>query len=190
MKGDQVKRLTVKELHQLPMAEELILAMECNLLMIKPLREQIKILEKVVLSKAELKPDFERLKTIDGIGKMLSLTIMLETGEVNRFPAVGDYVSYCRCVSSNRFSNGKKKGKGNSKNGNKFLNWAFVEGATCAIQYNEKANRFYQRKKNKTNSVIAKKALAHKLARASYFRLFGNSRGFRITLISLINHTK
>ena len=38
-----------------------------------------------------------------------SLTIMLETGEIKGFPMVGDYASYCRCVGSQKLSNGKKK---------------------------------------------------------------------------------
>jgi len=33
---------------------------------------------------------------------------MLETGEIKGFPMVGDYASYCRCVGSQKLSNGKK----------------------------------------------------------------------------------
>jgi predicted thioesterase len=39
----------------------------------------------------------------------------------------------------------------------------------CALRpYCAEANRFHARKKAKTNNVVATKALAHKLARASY----------------------
>jgi hypothetical protein len=44
---------------------------------------------------------------------------MLETGDINRFPKVGNFASYSRCIDSSRLSNGKKKGSGNAKNGNK-----------------------------------------------------------------------
>jgi len=81
---------------------------------------------------------------------------------------VGNYVSYCRCVKSVRLSNGKKKGKGNAKNGNKYLAWAFVEAANFSIRFNERVRRFYQRKSAKTMPVVAMKATAHKLARACY----------------------
>ena len=95
---------------------------------------------------------------------------MLETGTLERFTKVGNYyTSYCRCVGSEKLSNGKKKGRGNTKNGNKSLAWAFVEAANFAIRYNERAKRFYQRKAAKRNRVIALKAVAHKLARASYY---------------------
>jgi transposase len=68
-----------------------------------------------------------------------------------------------------KLSNGKKKGQGNTKNGNKYLAWAFVEAANFAIRFNEQAKRFYQRKAAKQNRVVALKAVAHKLARASYY---------------------
>lgn len=46
---------------------------------------------------------------------------MLETGDISRFSKVGQYSSYCRKVPSKWSSNNKKKGKGNVKNGNKYL---------------------------------------------------------------------
>ena len=72
---------------------------------------------------------------------------MLETGTITRFASVGNFSSYCRCVDSRRESNGKKKGEGNAKNGNKYLAWAFVEAANFALRYCPEAKRFYERKK-------------------------------------------
>ena len=72
------------------------------------------------------------MTSIDGIGLILALTIMLETGDISRFNKVGHYASYCRCVSGARYSNGKKKSKTNTKNGNKYLAWAFIEAANFA----------------------------------------------------------
>jgi hypothetical protein len=40
-----------------------------------------------------------------------------------RFASVGDYASYCRMVESGRLSNGKRKGHGNRKCGNRYLCW-------------------------------------------------------------------
>jgi transposase len=97
------------------------------------------------------------------------LTIMLEAGPISRFPSVGDFSSYCRCVSSQKLSNGRKKGSGNGKNGNAYLSWAFIEAAHFAIRHDPVIRRFYQRKKAKTLSVVALKAVAHKLARACYY---------------------
>ena len=109
------------------------------------------------------------LHSSNGIGKILPLTIMLEVGDIGRFLKVGNYCSYCRCVKSQRLSNGKKKGENNRKNGNRYLAWAYVEAAHFAVRYCKGAQRFYQRKKAKTNGALATKALANKLARASYY---------------------
>ena len=132
------------------------------------LDEQIKGLERVVLAKAKLKPAFKKLLTVDGIWNILGMTIMYEVGTMERFAKVGQFASYARCVGSSRWSNGKKKGEGNRKNGNKYLSWAFVEAAHFAVRHNERIRRFYQRKKTKTNGIVAVKATAHKLARACY----------------------
>jgi len=94
---------------------------------------------------------------------------MLETGQIERFASVGNYASYCRCVGSKKISNGKRKGSGNTKNGNKYLAWAFVEAANFAIRFNSKIKGFYQKKKSKRNAIVAIKAVAHKLCRACYY---------------------
>ena len=150
---------------------------------IRELDGQIRRLEAPVLERAKLKPGFEILKSVPGIGDILGLTIMYEAGDMGRFETVGRFASYARCVSSSRWSNGKKKGEGNRKNGNKFLAWAFVEAANYAVRYNERVHRFHQRKKAKTKKVIAVKAVAHKLARACYHMLkegvrFDEARAF------------
>ena len=103
------------------------------------------------------------------MGEILALTILLETGDVERFAQVGNFASYCRCVGSEKLSNGNKKGQGNTQNGNNYLAWAFVEAANFTLRFNEQAKRFYQRKAAKRSRVVALKAVAHKLARASYY---------------------
>ncbi len=82
---------------------------------------------------------------------------------------MGDYASYCRCVKSDRISNGKKKGENNGKSGNAYLSWAYVEAANHAIRHYEPIRRYYDRKRTKANHTLAIKAVAHKLARGSYY---------------------
>jgi transposase len=111
------------------------------------------------------------LTSVPGIGQILATTILLETGPIERFADAGNFASYARCVDSMHTSNGKKKGEGNTKNGNKYLSWAFVEASYYAQRFCAEAKRFYERKKAKTNTAVATKALAHKLARACYHML-------------------
>ena len=136
--------------------------------MIETLSEQIKCLERVVSKKAQLRPEFKQLLTVWGIGEILALTIMYEAGAMSRFALPGNFASYCRCVDATRWSNGKKKADNNAKNGNAYLAWAFIEAAHFAVRYYPEAKRFHDRKKARTNGIVAIKAIAHKLARASF----------------------
>jgi len=137
--------------------------------LIKELSSEIKKLEKTALEEVRLKDEYKNLLTVTGIGKVLGLTIMLETGDIKRFHDAGNYSSYCRCVPSKRISNEKKKGKGNKKNGNRYLSWAFIESAHYMQRYCPKAKKWFQRKTAKSGSVVATKALSNKIARACYF---------------------
>jgi transposase len=169
MSANRVKRLDSKEIDELVSNADLALAIKSNLAMLQCADGQIDLLEKTIVGRVKLKPEFELLKTTPGIGHTLSLTIMLETGDISRFATVREYASYCRCVGSKKISNGKKKGSGNTKNGNKYLAWAYVEAANFAVRYNAKIRSFYQKKKAKTNAISAIKAVAHKLCRACYY---------------------
>ncbi|MBM3302963.1 MAG: IS110 family transposase, partial [Deltaproteobacteria bacterium] len=132
------------------------------------LTRQIKTVEKVVVSKVKLRPEYELLLTIPGVGIILCLTIMLETGPIDRFPHVGNYASYCRKVPTQWTSAGKGKGRGNKNNGNKYLAWAFSEAAEIGRRYEPKLKAYYDRKVARTNTALAHSALAHKLCRAAY----------------------
>ena len=133
------------------------------------LTHQIRAIESVVEKKMELRNKYSYLLTIPGVGKILGLTIMLETGPISRFAKVGNYVSYCRKVSSKWISNDKVKGKGNKKSGNKYLAWAFSEAAEIARRYDARVRAYYNRKMQRTNKMVAYNALSHKLARAAYY---------------------
>lgn len=121
----------------------------------------------------QIKPreDYQLLQSIPGVGPVLGTTIALETGTIERFASPGNYASYARCVKSEKISNGKYKGRGNKKNGNKYLAWAFMEAAHYGAIWNPRIKRYYQRKQAKAHILVAKKAVANKLARACYHML-------------------
>jgi transposase len=169
LNAKRVKGLDVQQVDQLLPNGDLALAVKANLSVMSSADEQVQILEQTVTQRVKLRPQFSFLKTVPGIGEILALTIMLETGDIGRFPTVGNFASYCRCVGSQKISNGKKKGQGNTKNGNKYLAWAFVEAAHFAIRFNSKIKSFDQKKKAKSKAVVAIKAVAHKLCRACYY---------------------
>ncbi|CAG0990267.1 hypothetical protein GEOBC_02331 [Geobacteraceae bacterium] len=170
MKTNDIKRLRENRVYPLLADnEDLALAGQVSKDSIDFLTRQIRAIETFIEKKVELRDTYKNLETVPGIGKVLGLTIMLETGPVERFEKVGNYASYCRVVSSRWTSNGKSKGKGNKKNGNKYLSWAFSEAAELARRYDDKVRAYYNRKLRKTNFMVAHAALAHKLARAAYY---------------------
>jgi transposase len=148
LSANQTKQLTEQAVQKFyDKEEERALAINCSLRVIQTLKREITIIEKQVKSKLKLSQPYQVLQS------------------------VGDFSSYCRCVDSVRLSNGKKKGSGNRKNGNKYLSWAFMEAAHYAIRYYPVIRKFYQRKFTQKGMMVAQMAVAHKLARASYYVL-------------------
>jgi transposase len=173
------KRVSVSDIQQLnvetirkvisdPFVVESIM---CMLPVVRVLTNQIKAVEKTAVATGRLRDEFRLLQTAPGIGDVLALTIMCETGNIQRFPSAGRYASYCRCVKSERTSNDKKKGVGNRKNGNKYLSWAYSEAAHHAIRYEPLARRYFRRKRSRSHLMIASRAVANKMAQGCYYVL-------------------
>jgi transposase len=169
MSSRDIKQLNASDADNLFEDPFLILAARSSISAIRFLGTIIKEIEQAVKSHVKLKAEYGSLLTMPGIGNILGLTIMLEVGDIHRFPTVSDYSSYCRCVKSERVTNKKKKGEGNRKNGNKYLAWAYVEAANFANRHYPEVQSFFKSKKAKRNGVVAIKALSNKLARASYY---------------------
>lgn len=153
----------------LGMSEDIALAGRVSKEAIDHLTRQIYKIEWAVQKKITVKEEYRYLLTLPGVGKILALTIMLETGPISRFETVGDYVSYCRKVPSRWMSNGKWKGSGNRKNGNKYLSWAYAEASEFARRLYPEPRAYYHRKMQKSNAAVAHSALSNKLARAGYY---------------------
>ena len=102
LSANRIKGLDVQQVDQLLPSPDLALALKANLSVMSSADEQVRILERTVTQRVKLRPQFSFLKTVPGIGEILALTIMLETGDITRFPSVGNYASYCRCVRSTR----------------------------------------------------------------------------------------
>jgi transposase len=168
MTSNQIKRLTADAIDKMPLTADVRLAIKTNVAVIAVLQAQIDVLERRLQECVKPRQEYGLLTSVPGIGQALATVILLETGPIDRFADVGNFASYARCVDSVHTSNRKKKGKGNVKNGNKYLAWAFVEAANFAVRFCPEAKRFHERKKAKTNNIVAIKALAHKLARACY----------------------
>ena len=171
--GYRVKRLQCEELESYLTDSAAVFAAQQSLQLWQQLQQQIGDIEAFVLSRCE-RELYTVITSTPGIGKILGMTILLETGPIERFAAVGNYSSYARCVPTQKISNGKIKGRGNSKNGNRYLAMAFVEAAHYATIWNPIIKRYYQRKCKHVPVMVAKKAVANKLTRACYHMLKEN----------------
>ncbi len=174
----ELRRLKELEPHQAESlfdhpADQLIARLDLQLL--EQLKESLEKIEKTILATVKHISYYQVLQTMPGVGVILGLTITLETVDPRRFATAGDYASYCRCVDSQRLSNGKKKGENNGKCGNKYLAWAFVEAANFAKRHDERCRKFYDRKAAQTNSIVATKALGCKLAKAAWHMMSENA---------------
>lgn len=130
---------------------------------------QVQQIERWVIRHQGASPSLAAMRSVPGIGPVIGSTVALETGAIDRFASVGDYASYCRMVDSQRWSNGKRKGSGNAKCGNRYLCWAYIEAANFALRHSPEIRRWFDRKLAKRRlRAIAIKAVAHKLARAGY----------------------
>src|SRR5512132_406787 len=106
------------------------------------------------------------LQTVPGIGKILSLVLLYEIHQIDRFPRVQDFASYCRLVKCAKESAGKRSGTSGSKIGNAHLKWAFSEAAVLFLRDNPAGQQLLARLEQKHGKGKALTILAHTLARA------------------------
>lgn len=176
----QVKRLTTENLSDYFNAPAALFAADHSLQLLNQFTSQVEEIENFVLAHCQNNEDYAIITSVPGIGKILGMTILLETGPIERFAQVGHYSSYARCVPSERMSNGKSKGKNNTKNGNRYLALAFVEAAHYAAIWEPAIKRYYQRKCKRVPLMVAKKTIANKLTRACY-HMIKSKKVFEVT---------
>jgi transposase len=108
------------------------------------------------------------LRTVPGIGAILSLVLLYESHDIHCFPRVQDFVSYCRVVKCAKESAGKRSGTGGSKIGNAYLKWAFSEAAVLLLRDHPLGQKYLTRLEKTHSQGKALTILAHHLARAVY----------------------
>jgi transposase len=108
-------------------ADQLITRLDVQL--VEQLGRSIQEIETRILAEAKRMPDYQVLQTMPGVGKILGLTIMLETVDPQRLPARGTTPATAGAWTAGACPTARRKGENNSKCGNKYLAWAFVEAA-------------------------------------------------------------
>ena len=134
--------------------------------------EQIRHLEQVIYRAAQDRPPYRRLTSVPGLGNILALTVLYETGDISRFKSARHFSSYCRLVPGIAQSGGSSRRGRGSKQGNHYLKWAFSQAAFYAVRYYPKIRRSYdrhlRRHRGRGAKSIAYNIIGHKLAQAVY----------------------
>src|SRR5215468_2135049 len=146
---------------------------ETHLALLEPLDATIRRLEKEIEDAADrlFPAELAVLQSTPGVGKVLSLTVLLEIDTITRFATRQQFCSYARLCGAAQESAGQRVGTGNRKAGNAWLKWAFSETAVLCAQKDERIGRLLQRLASKLGKPKALSALAHKLGRAFYHML-------------------
>jgi transposase len=117
------------------------------------------------------------LRTLPGVGKILSAVIALEIGDIRRFGSAQKLASYAGLVPSARESAGKKRKGKCPADCNCYLKWAFIEAANVIAVHRGKwperhVAQLYERVKHSSKiHGKATVAVARHLAEASYWML-------------------
>lgn len=111
------------------------------------------------------------LRTIPGIGQILSLVMVYEIQDMTRFPKVQQFASYARLIHPVKESAGKRTGTANGKMGNAYLKWAFSEAVMLFLREMREAHPYLRRLERKYGQDKAKGILAHRLGRTVYYML-------------------
>lgn len=141
-----------------------------NLRLIDAYDAQIDDLERHLVKQARVDDPvtYQLLRTIPGIGKVLGLVLLYEIDKIERFPEVGNFLSYSRLVRCEHESAGKKKGSGGKKIGNAHLKWAFSEAACLMLRALPEAKKWLARQERKRGKRKALSILEAKIGRTVY----------------------
>jgi transposase len=144
-----------------------------DLALIDAYDEQIRALELYLTRSAKIDDPqaYARLRSIPGVGPVLSLILLYEIHDIRRFPEAGQFLSYARLVRCVHESAGKKQGTGGNKIGNAHLKWAFSEAVCLLLRQSPRAKTWLARREKKRGKRKALGALAARLGRAVYHLL-------------------
>lgn len=131
--------------------------------------EHRKQLEKYFKAKLRPTSTVQLLMSIPGIGDITGSIIAMETGAISRFADAKHYCSYCRLVPGAKDSGRKHAHRSGSKDGNKYLKYAFTEAAIKAMMYYPEIKQFATRLEERSTKAIARTVVAKELAKISYY---------------------
>lgn len=120
--------------------------------------------------------EIELLRTIPGIGKILSVVVATEVGDVDRFPSSDRLASYAGTTPRVKSSGDKTRIGRLRTDTNHYLKWAFIEAANALLTSKARhptrhVSRLYNRIRLRRGHQKAIGAVARHLAESTYWVL-------------------
>lgn len=149
-------------------------AMTCELLrQLDLVEEQIDAQEKRIRELVKETPGLQLLRTMPGVGDILSVVIAMEIGDVGRFATAERLASYAGTTPSVHASGDKMRFGRLRPDVNRYLKWAFVEAANCVRLHaknhpDRHVTRLYQHIARRRGHQKAVGAVARHLAEATF----------------------
>jgi transposase len=135
-----------------------------DLLLLETLNERIAASEGLIRNLSKDDEVVTWLASMPGIGNFFSVLIRYEIDNIERFSTPKKLASYTGLVPST-YSSGAHTYHGRiTKQGNKWLRWAFIEAVSPAIRGSSSLRNFYNRIKQRRGTQEARVATARKLA--------------------------
>jgi len=172
--GKKGRQIMAERIQELP--PETAHATRCVLTQLDSLQGQIEELDKRIQEVFSETKEILFLRTIPGIGPILSVVIAAEIGDIDRFKKAERFANYAGVVPRVQASGGKVYHGHTSNRGNPYLKWAFVEAANAAMLRRAKypeahMSRLYERVRERSGHKKAIVAVARHMAEASFWVL-------------------
>lgn len=172
--GAEGRRSLGKRLEQLP--EHTRRSVEVELATMDFVESQTDKIEERLGGIMQVTPEADLLKTLPYVGRILSMVMALEIGNVERFPSPAHLASYAGLVPRVHSSGGHTRLGQICGDVNQYLKWAFVEAGNLVVIHQrhlagQHVVRLYQRVKRKRNHQKAVVAVARHLAEAAFWIL-------------------
>lgn len=168
-----------QKLKTLPVETQKCIYQELELL--EELQKQIGVMEGRIRELIQVTPAIELLKSLPGVGDILSIVINFEIGSIMRFPNAEQLACYAGTVPTIKSSGAKFRYGRLPKQSNHYLKWAFTEAANVVSRYrnhpgwrNKHVIRLYERVRQQKGHSIAVGAVARHLAEATFWMLTRN----------------
>jgi len=157
-----------RELRTLPLALSPATIRDDYLALLPLLDAQIRRLDGDLVQRWGDDPRVQRLTTIPGIGPFIAIVLVLELGDIARFPSAKHVASYVGLTPRVRASADRVRSGHITREGNRLLRWVLVLAATQASRRPGPLRTWFRMVQQRTGKNRARVALARRLAELVY----------------------